>query len=95
MSIDGADLQSGALNGDRIGNPEESVTYGPDAPMVLDPGTYTLGAWLGADAVGKSSTTSCSTEIALQAAADIGLKAEFAPGNPCTWDAPAAPTFPT
>jgi hypothetical protein len=94
VASDGTDLQSGALNGDRLST-DEATTYGPDAPMVLDPGTYTVGAWLDGDTVGNLATTSCSTEIALRTAADISLKAEFTPGNPCTWDAPAAPTFPT
>ena len=91
VSVDSTDLQSGALNGDRLST-GETTTYGPDAPMVLDPGTYTVAAWLPEE---SNDTRACSTDVAVAAREEVNLKAQFAPGSPCTWDAPGAPSFPT
>ncbi len=67
--------------------------YGPGPPAILDPGTYTVEAWLATviwSAPGNSYVVgeaydNCSTEVSLNALDDVVLQAAFRKNGPCTW----------
>ena len=80
LSRDGVDLQNGSWN---------------EVPYVLDPGEYTVSAWLSKPGEGDDPTAPCSTDIVLSALGESELDATFTDGtNQCSWYQPSTPVFP-
>ena len=76
--------------GSTYGSPSET-RYGPGLPAILDPGSYTVEAWLatvdwtsGNDIVGKAYDN-CSTDVTLNALDDVRFQAAFPKTGACTW----------
>jgi hypothetical protein len=68
--------------------------YGPDAPLVLDPGVYKVQLWLATydHGIVGPALDGCSTQINLHALDDLMLDARFPrPGQPCTFAEPFPP----
>lgn len=84
--------------GDVYGNAASLVT-GPDFPLLLDPGAYTLTAWLehAQPQTGNSPSeppiAECSTEQTLNAGDDVLLNAVYQQHNPCIWSNQEQPSF--
>jgi hypothetical protein len=90
---DGSAVHEGMVSGNVSGH-RDVTTYGPDPPLVLPPGTYSVSLWLAPydhGVIGPASE-GCSTQITLDALDDLMLNARFpAPGQPCTFAEPFPP----
>lgn len=92
-AADGTSLHDGIVQGPRRGF-EKATTYGPGAPLVMDPGSYTVTAWLATLEKGVigSLMKSCSTNITVSQLDDVMLEAHFAgDAQSCTFAPPSAP----
>jgi len=92
-AADGTPVHEGLVSGNVSGR-RDVTKYGPGAPLLLDPGTYTVDVWLATfdhGVIGPASD-SCSTQITLHALDDVMLDARYpAPGAPCVFRGPSAP----
>ena len=71
--------------------------YGPDLPLILDAGTYTVDAWLDAPVPFPMSQPwgdGCSTTHKFDEGDDVMLNASFNPNWSCHWSDGATPAFP-
>ncbi len=87
------------VGGSTYGSRSET-RYGPDMPAILDPGTYTVEAWLATvdwsagDPVVGEAFGNCSTSISLNALDDVTMQAAYTRSGSCTWGpAPSASPF--
>jgi hypothetical protein len=94
VGTDGAFAQDGIVH-----NGSESIhgntTTGPDLPLLLPPGTYSLSAWIGGRPPEGSSRGSaqCETTGDLSAGGDVMLQAVFDGQRACSWSNEAQPSF--
>jgi len=68
------------------------LTYGPDPPLLLAAGTYTVSWWLASDGDSTPPTPACSMEYTMAAGDDVTAEAAFPSVNECTTSTLAAPT---
>jgi hypothetical protein len=92
---DGEPLQDGQISGGYEGG--QGVTnIGPDLPLLIDPGTYALGAWLATRDAGPAATPNvqCSTQATFSAGDDVLLVASFDKDGACSgWSNEEQPSF--
>jgi hypothetical protein len=95
LQADGQSLHAGRIGGGGSGRPG-LATYGPDVPLALDAGTYTVQFWLpdsDADASQRDPAYAfCSGDYTLSASQDLTLQAAFGKGDTCTLSTLAAPS---
>jgi hypothetical protein len=89
----GALVHESMVSGGASGS-QNVTTFGPDTPLLLDPGTYTVTSWLATydGGVIGEPTQECSIEITLRALDDVGLHADFPLNRPCTFASGALPS---
>ena len=93
---DGTVLQDGIVgNGSK--SIHDNVTTGPDLPLLLEPGSYSLSAWIGGRTPDTAATRlgECNTSDDLAPGDDVMLQAVFDRQDPCAWSNEAQPTFGT
>jgi hypothetical protein len=86
----GATVLSGAsvAGGGCRGGTGDATMFDPRLPVVLDPGTYSVSAWLAheaADGTTGPSMDGCSTEVTLTAGDNVMLAADFPVHQACTF----------
>ncbi len=92
VNADGSAAQDGRVrNG--VFSQHGTATYGPDLPLLLQSGTYTLSAWLEAADETADPIGQCETTASLAPGDDVMLQALFASEKPCTWSNSATPSF--
>jgi hypothetical protein len=67
------------------------ITFGPDYPDILEPGTYTVRAWI--TGVPTPGLHECSTQVVLNSLDDVAIEASFARDGICTWGPPVDRPF--
>jgi hypothetical protein len=94
-----ADQGGTALLDGRIGGGTASgggvINIGPDLPLLLDPGIYSLTALLTPRDAGSTDSAigQCSTQPTLNAGEDVVLSAVFPRSGNCTWSNEETPSF--
>ena len=79
-------MHSGLVSGTVIGD-SHGVTYERGLPLIVDPGSYTISAWLAqidGTTIGPA-TQLCSTSRTFSALDDVTLSATFKDTGPCTF----------
>jgi hypothetical protein len=92
-------IQDGPVGGGSRGT-NRVIVNGPDLPLILGPGSYTVTAWLGPRegfSGGSPTPTSpigeCSTQETLNAGDDVLLDAVYQEHAACTWSNQERPSF--
>jgi len=90
----GGSVQDGVI-GSGAGTTRGRATTGPDLPLLLNPGQYTLTAWLAKrDALPTDPKLGeCSAEHSFSAGDDVMLTAKFPKQTTCSWSSGAEPSF--
>jgi hypothetical protein len=99
-ALNGEVMQDGAVGGGESGS-GNNIVDGPDLPLILAPGTYTLTAWLGTRDLGGTQSPQptslrigeCSTQHTFAAGDDVLLNATYVEHGACVWSSGARPSF--
>lgn len=88
-------VQDGQISGGYEGG-QGVTSVGPDLPLLIDPGTYALSAWVTPTDAGPTATPNgeCSTQAMFNAGDDVLLVASFDKHGACSgWSNEERPSF--
>ena len=92
---DALTVQDGPISGGYEGG-QGVTSVGPDLPLLIDPGTYALSAWVTPTDAGPTATPNgeCSTQAMFNAGDDVLLVASFDKHGACSgWSNEEQPSF--